>query len=235
MSRPQFHLRPLGALAWWHAWKSLVAKVGTSNPDRTISLKRLQCVVENKHIALSLRLEVVPLPSVVPTNMCTNFPLLQFQLLILPISSSLIWLSKVKCTLVQALRLCTGRTAHKGSRGIALLFHDHGTRTGWGVSVTPRPFLTPGKVPVPIVQETGWAPGPVWRSAENLTPTGIRSSARPAPNQSLYRLSYPVHFDLITVLIIIRNYISAKDGTPNYSFFFSLLLLSVTVKSQQNW
>jgi rhamnose utilization protein RhaD (predicted bifunctional aldolase and dehydrogenase) len=26
-----------------------VAKVGTSNPDRTISLKRLQCVVDNKH------------------------------------------------------------------------------------------------------------------------------------------------------------------------------------------
>ena len=31
---------------------------------------------------------------------------------------------KVKITLVQALRLCTGRTAHTGSRGIALLFHD---------------------------------------------------------------------------------------------------------------
>ena len=37
---------------------------------------------------------------------------------------------KVKCTLVQALRLCTGRMAHRGSRGIALLFHDHGTRRG---------------------------------------------------------------------------------------------------------
>ena len=37
---------------------------------------------------------------------------------------------KVKCTLVQALRLCTGHTAHRGSRGIALLFHDHGTRRG---------------------------------------------------------------------------------------------------------
>ena len=36
---------------------------------------------------------------------------------------------KVKVTLVQALRLCTGRTAHRGSRGIALLFHDHGTRS----------------------------------------------------------------------------------------------------------
>ena len=28
---------------------------------------------------------------------------------------------KVKITFVQALRLCTGRTAHKGSRGIPLL------------------------------------------------------------------------------------------------------------------
>jgi len=35
---------------------------------------------------------------------------------------------KVKCTLAQALKLCTGRTAHRGGRGIALLFHDHGTR-----------------------------------------------------------------------------------------------------------
>jgi len=31
---------------------------------------------------------------------------------------------KVKVTLVQALTLCTDRTAHRGSRGIALLFHD---------------------------------------------------------------------------------------------------------------
>jgi len=37
---------------------------------------------------------------------------------------------KVKCTLVQALRLCTGRTAHRGCRGIALLFLDHGPRRG---------------------------------------------------------------------------------------------------------
>jgi hypothetical protein len=35
---------------------------------------------------------------------------------------------KVKCTLVQTLRLCTVRTAHRGSRGIALLFYDHGTK-----------------------------------------------------------------------------------------------------------
>jgi len=31
---------------------------------------------------------------------------------------------KVKCTLVQALRLRTGRRPHRGSRSIALVFHD---------------------------------------------------------------------------------------------------------------
>ena len=52
----------------------------------------------------------------------------------------------------------------------------------------------PGKDPVPLVQEAGWAPGPVWTGAENLGPTGIRSPDRPARSQSLYRLRYSVHF-----------------------------------------
>ena len=34
-------------------------------------------------------------------------------------------------------------------------------------------LFTPGKDPVPFVQEVGWAPGPVWTGAENLVPTGI--------------------------------------------------------------
>jgi len=97
---------------------------------------------------------------------------------------------KVKCTLVQALRLCTGRTAHRGGRCVALLFLDHGTSRGWGVSVTPRPLFSPGKDPVLNVQEAGWAPGPVWTGAESLVPTGIRSPDRPARSQSPYGLSY---------------------------------------------
>ena len=101
--------------------------------------------------------------------------------------------SNVKCTLVQPLRLCTGRTAHRGSRGIAQPFLDHGSRRGWGVSVTPRPLFTPRKDPTPILQEVGWAPGQVWTRAENLAPTGIRSSDRPDRSQSLYRLRYPAH------------------------------------------
>jgi len=62
---------------------------------------------------------------------------------------------KVQCTLLQALRLCTGRTARRGSRSIAVLSLDHGTRRGRRVRVTPRPLFTPGKDPVLIVQEAG--------------------------------------------------------------------------------
>ena len=52
--------------------------------------------------------------------------------------------------------------AQRVGRGIALLFHDRGTRRGWVVSSTPWPHFTPGKDPVPILQEAGWAPGLVW-------------------------------------------------------------------------
>jgi len=69
----------------------------------------------------------------------------------------------VKCTLVQALRLCTGRTAHRGSRGIALSFLDHGIRRGRGVSVTPRPLFTPGKTRYPLYRRLG---GPQGRSGQ---------------------------------------------------------------------
>jgi len=96
---------------------------------------------------------------------------------------------------VKTLRLCTGRTVHRSSRGIALLFLDHDTRRGWGVSVTPRPLFTPGKDPVPIVQEAGWAPGSVWTGAENLVPIRIRSPDRPARSQLLYRIRYPAYID----------------------------------------
>ena len=57
--------------------------------------------------------------------------------------------------------------AQRVGRGIALLFHDRGTRRGWVVSSTSRPHFTPGKDPVPILQEAGWAPGPVWTGGKS--------------------------------------------------------------------
>jgi hypothetical protein len=65
---------------------------------------------------------------------------------------------------------------------------------GGGLS-TPCPGrFTPGKDPVPIVQEAGWVSEAVWSCAENLAPTGIRSPDRPSRSQSPYRLSYPAQF-----------------------------------------
>ena len=53
---------------------------------------------------------------------------------------------KVKCTPVQALRLCTGRTVHRGSKGIALLYRHWGSvqavRPIGGVQLYLYSFLT---------------------------------------------------------------------------------------------
>jgi hypothetical protein len=87
--------------------------------------------------------------------------------------------SKLKKMLLQTrmhLRLCYEASPLEGGEGT-------GSRS--------RPLSTPGKDPVPIVLEAGWAPGTVWTSAENLAPIGIRSPDRPARGQSPYWLSYP--------------------------------------------
>jgi hypothetical protein len=55
--------------------------------------------------------------------------------------------------------------------------------------------FTPGKKPpVPIVEETGWTPEPVWtkwRKFLTLLGLELRPLGLPARSQSLYRLSYP--------------------------------------------
>jgi len=146
------------------------------------------------YIFKSIRIPVIPRFRILIKTLLTELLYYAF---------SLLCIKKVKCTLIQTLRLCTGRTAHRGCRGIALLFLDHGTRRGWGVSVTPPPLFTPRKDPVPIVREAGWAPGPVWTGAENLAPTGIRSSDRPVRSQSLCRLRCPAHFYCVLLPCII--------------------------------
>ena len=46
--------------------------------------------------------------------------------------------------------------------------------------------FTPGKNPVPIVQEAGWASERAWIGAENVASTGSRSPDLPARSESLY-------------------------------------------------
>jgi hypothetical protein len=68
------------------------------------------------------------------------------------------------------------RTVHEGPEGeqrYSSILSITSALDGGGWS-TPHPGrYTPGKDPVPIVYEAGWAPGPVWTVAENLAPTGI--------------------------------------------------------------
>jgi len=86
--------------------------------------------------------------------------------------------------------------AQRVGRGIALLFHDRSTRRGLVVSNTPQPHFTPGKDPVPILQEAGSAPGPVWTDGK-FRPHRDSIPDRPARSQSLYRLSYPADIYII--------------------------------------
>jgi len=88
--------------------------------------------------------------------------------------------NKVQCTLVQALRFCTGRTAHTGRRRIALLFLDDGTR---------RVRCQPHAPPALCSWErhgTYCTGGWVGRSGQvqKISPNGIRSPDRPARSQS---------------------------------------------------
>ena len=59
-------------------------------------------------------------------------------------------------------------------RGIALLFHDRGTRRGEWSAARPGRTLPPGKTQYPLYSRVS---GPQGRSgrAENLVPTEIRS------------------------------------------------------------
>jgi hypothetical protein len=65
------------------------------------------------------------------------------------------------------------RTGHEGpevkQRYSCTLSLTSALEGGWVFKDMPW-LLCPGKDPVPIVQEVGLAPGPVWKAAENLAP-----------------------------------------------------------------
>jgi len=60
------------------------------------------------------------------------------------------------------------------------------------VSSTPQPHVTPGKDPLPILQEAGWAPGLVWMGAKSR-PHQDSIPDHLACSHSLQRLSYPAN------------------------------------------
>ena len=118
--------------------------------------------------------------------------------------------------------------AWRMGRGIALLFHDHGTRKGQVVSSTPQLHFTPRKDLVPIVQEARWAPGPVWRGGKSH-PTGIWYPDRPARSSVAIPTEVPGPHWLpwhILMLYHIKFVLSGNFGCPLLLFFCTWFYLA---------
>jgi hypothetical protein len=60
----------------------------------------------------------------------------------------------------------------------------------WSASRPGHSSPPPRNDLVPIIQEDGWTPGPVWTCAENFSLTGIRSPERPAYQSSIQNNKY---------------------------------------------
>jgi hypothetical protein len=81
---------------------------------------------------------------------------------------------KVNFTLEQAMK--------------AQLYSFFNLSASWecAVNATSRLLYPRGRDPVPVIDEAGWAPEPVWIGVENLGPGAVRSPDHPACSMLLY-------------------------------------------------
>ena len=114
------------------------------------------------------------------------------------------------------------------------------------VSSTPRPHFTPGKAPVPILQEAGWAPGPVWTAGksrphrDSIPDCPARSSvAIPTElpfqwGKNSYRKTFESEYDSgspLLLQIMHETYLCTLTSTDHYNStkcaaFFFLITVS---------
>jgi hypothetical protein len=118
-----------------------------------------------------------------------------------------------------------GAPSKSAPRARALLAPPKG-RVGWWSTRRPGRF-TPRKDPVTIVQEAGWASVLVWTSAENHSPTGIRSTDRPAHKESLHQLTYPDStkstYSNNSSIVIYRLLINSRNIWLEMKFEFKIM------------
>jgi len=85
----------------------------------------------------------------------------------------------------------------------------------------PRRTLPPGKIPVPILQEAGWAPGPVWtggnsRPHRDLIPDRPARGSVAIPTELPDPRPYPIYLELLNRVI-------------SESLFLSVLFRLITI------
>jgi len=114
--------------------------------------------------------------------------------------------------------------AQRVGRGIALLFHDHSTRSGWVVSSTPRPHFTPGIDPVHIVQEAGWAPGSVWTGGKSRP---HRDSIPGRPARSSVAIPTERRGPHILVITMYKTPVQYSSCVKNVSIWIPQCILNI--------
>ena len=73
------------------------------------------------------------------------------------------------------MKLCTGRTARREKRDIALPFHDYGTKRGEGSSSRPGCSLPPGKPRYRLLRRLGGSQGRSGQVRKIWPPPGFYS------------------------------------------------------------
>jgi len=97
-----------------------------------------------------------------------------------PISYHHICNSDGTAQLGKSHRITCHEDVKRGSINIPILILNFSVRRGRVVKATPRPLCLREGEPVPLIQEARRATKAVWTGAENLSPTGIRSTDRAA-------------------------------------------------------
>ena len=78
------------------------------------------------------------------------------------------------------------------------------------VSSTPRLHFTPGKDTVPIVQEAGWAPGPVWTGGKSRP----HRNSIPGPS-SPWSVAIPTELPGINLIVGVNSeFLSSVPSCP---------------------
>ena len=102
-----------------------------------------------------------------------------------------------------------------------------------GQQHAPAVYFTPGKDPVPIVQEAGWASGPAWTGGKSR-PIGIRSPDRPARSSVAVPTELPVPivtYNYDKFIIIVHSIFNRQLGL----YVNMLIALCFLVLSYCHW
>jgi len=111
---------------------------------------------------------------------------------------------------------------HRGSRGIALLFFDHSTRGGWGISVKPLLLFTPpGMTRYTLYRRLSGPQGRSGQVKKILPPPGFDppNPECPARSQSLYRLRYMAHHTKHTLNLLVPELFFKILAHPVYKMW----------------